>query len=210
MKCIGFDKRDMGFRHFYFDDSEFSASNPPKYKVWYVDDESDIDYIDCRYVMRIKSVDEQKTTTIQPQTEIKIELPSKQSDTILDDDIYSKSNENVISVPIEITNENPKTKKTTPKAEEPKKRGRKKKETKSLDNSNKAVSQPVDPSDYVRPYHTYEYNVTEFECVSIDEIMKQLNKYGENGWELVNTDISIGGMFTSKKRIICIMKRVKD
>ena len=40
--------------------------------------------------------------------------------------------------------------------------------------------------------------------------MKQLNKYGENGWELVNTDISIGGMFTSKKRIICIMKRVKD
>ena len=65
MRKIGIDKRDPSYRHFYYDDDVILSSNPPKYKINYVDDENDIDYVDCKYVIKIKDMPVVK----QPNTE---------------------------------------------------------------------------------------------------------------------------------------------
>lgn len=74
MKKIGIDKRDITYRHFYYDDEIILMSNPPKYEIHYIDDENDMDYIECSYVMKIKDVTEHNNVVMNNITEDVLEV----------------------------------------------------------------------------------------------------------------------------------------
>lgn len=205
MKCIGIDKRDPEYRHFYYDDETALQSNPPRYKVTYTDNEKDIDYIDCNQVVRIKTIKEEV-----------VESPQKQVSTVQEQVLTAIENPNGVlvedgSAGNSVTIEKPKRKKAESKKEttkEPPKRGRKKKI------SDDVITDPSAPNklseiNFFRVFHLFEYDVIKFEFSDINELKDTLNKYGDEGWELVHSNIT-DVLFSTKKNIICIMKRVKD
>lgn len=185
---IGIDKRDPSYRHFYYDDSEILTSNPPKYKVCYIDvegDESDIDYIECSNVVCIKTVVDK-----QSQTE---------SDVVI----------------INTTEENKKnTKETTPK----KKGRKKSTAETDVDikvPTNQSTESITDTTQHTEIDFSkimnikFEYKTINFDFSSIDELTNMLNEYGESGWELCCSEIYSEGLIFDKKKILCIFKKVK-
>ena len=208
MKCIGIDKRDPEYRHFYYDDETALQSNPPKYKVTYTDNEKDIDYIDCNQVVRIKTIKEEVVKSPQEQVLVAESLQEQvltaienPNGVLAEDDSAGNS----------VTIEKPKRKRAESKKEttkEPQKRGRKKKISEDM------IIDPSAPKKLIelnscRVFHLFEYDVIKFEFSDINELKDALNKYGDDGWELVQSDIT-DTLFSIKKNIICIMKRVKD
>ena len=144
MKCIGIDKRDPAYRHFYYDDETALQSNPPKYKVTYTDDETDVDYIDCNQVVKIKTIKEEVVESPQEQV---LTVTENQNGVLVEDDSAGNS----------VTIEKPKRKKAESKKEttkEPQKRGRKKK---ILDDviTNPSTPNNLSAIDFLRVFHLF-------------------------------------------------------
>lgn len=191
MRKIGIDRRDIFYRHFYFDDNDVLASNPPRYKIWYVDDENDIDYIDCSEVIKIKDapVTNENKSTIDINNEEKAATPLKSSDD---------------KVSTESINEQSK----------PKKRGRKKKSVGYTDDkieNTKPIQTPISSSSFtLEPSNLkFEYKAFTVDFSSIQELVNTLNEYGEDGWELCSSELYSEGVFFDKKKVFCIMKKIK-
>ena len=203
MLKIGFDKNDPECRKFYFDDDMVLTSNPPKYKIWYVDDETDIDYVPCADVFFLRPVNIEKEhvqTPIKvkketksqiltsPSTEVStIHVPEPPKTTIQIDDVEFVKN----GKPVEIKTE-------------PKKRGRKKKEQeKNVDNV-QTVQNNVEV--HVKP--EFEYKVIDEYLNDVDDLENMLNTYGRDGWELCGFEIYKTGIY-KQTSILCILKRNK-
>lgn len=197
MRKIGIDKRDPTYRHFYFDDSEVLSSNPPKYKIWFVDDENDVDYIECSKVLKIKDA----AVETQTANDDAIKIDSIQ-DKIADIAIPAHPKDEVDKLSDKVVKEQP----------EPKKRGRKKKpvEDNSIKVENNETTQAtISPLVVEQPNLKFEYKAFNVDFSSVDELVDLLNEYGEDGWELCTSEIYSGGMIFDKKKIFCIMKRIK-
>ena len=188
MKKIGIDKRDPEYRHFYYDDNEILYSNPQKFKVTYIDNENDIDYIDCSYVIKIKDV------------------PGFVEEPVVQNIVGDTVEKTVEEEPkVEVKQEHAK-----PKVE--KKRGRKKKEKEIadveeiVDAEKNPVEAKLDTS--MIKNNKYEYIVVDLSFSSSDILKDSLNEYGEMGWNLCSTELYSDGLFGGKK-ILCIFKRIK-
>ena len=183
---IGFDKKDILCRNFYFDDSEILTSNPPRYKVWYVDDENEFEYVLCSNVFVLKPApkDKQKNT-ITPVKEIKQNNVKVKETTITD---ISDTSNNVISV----NNDNQFKVEQSIEPETPvkKKPGRKKKET-----------TPIIQTNEIRKF---EYIVIDEDMRDVEDIQTMLNNYGKDGWELCGFEIYRDGFI--KNSILCVLK----
>lgn len=194
MKKIGIDKRDPSYRHFYYDDLKILLTNPPQYEVHYVDDENDVDYIDCSYVIKIKDIFESNTNIEQDNDAVVLNGDKKEVDNVLES---SDNSDKVIQI---------EEKKTT-------KKGRKKKVVKDLnkdiveDNKEDVNSQSSTISVSISNV-SYKYDVIELSFSNKEELVKMLNKFGADGWDLCSSEIYNNGLF-SDKRIICIMKKVE-
>lgn len=56
MLRIGFDITDSEGRKFYYDDSAMLTSNPPQYRVWYVDNITEQEFVQTKNVFVLKNV----------------------------------------------------------------------------------------------------------------------------------------------------------
>lgn len=197
MRKIGIDKRDPTYRHFYFDDSEVLTSNPPKYKIWFVDDENDVDYIECSKVLKIKDAPVE-TQTVNDDV-IKIDsIQDEKADIV----IPAHQKDEVDKVSVKEAKEQP----------EPKKRGRKKKpveDTTIKVENNEPTQATISPLVVEQPNLKFEYKAFNVDFSSVDELVDLLNECGEDGWELCTSEIYSGGVIFDKKKIFCIMKRIK-
>lgn len=184
---IGISKLDSSFRHFYFDDSHVLTSNPPKYKIWYVDDEEkEIKFINCSDVIAIKNApDEMQVdkTPVQPEP---VKINGDNLTTQNPSPIKVESSDITATIKIE-----------EPK-KEPKKRGRKKKETTTQT-----------PSTQIIVNSKYEYKVIDEELYDDEELETILNEYGDEGWEVCGFETYKDKFITNTVRIICILKRIK-
>lgn len=179
MKKIGIDKRDPNYRHFTYDDSEILTSDPPKYKVVYEDDENDIDYVECSYVICIKTIDDGiVVTNKKPDVEIKSEKVEK----------------------VEKVVKEPKPVKKQVVVEEPKKKQTRKKKTENV------IEVEAVSVDETTIRNSFKYKVIEYEFTQVDELEKYLNELGVDGWELCGFNIYKKGLFTSNY-IMGIIKR---
>ena len=190
MKKIGIAKSDPEYRKFYFDDTIMNTSNPPRYKVWYVDDESDIDYILCSDVFTLKLCEKP------------VKKPELKSEPVEESVTTIETTPEPIETPVE-----------TPK----KTSGRKKKPTSEIVTS-QPVSTITIPEPQSQPVFMtqkaikYEYKVLEVEMKENieSELETLLNKYGEEHWELIKvTDYKSGTLFNSVSKLMCIFKRYK-
>jgi hypothetical protein len=197
MRKIGIDKRDPTYRHFYFDDSEVLTSNPPKYKIWFVDDENDVDYIECSKVLKIKDAP--------------VETQTANEDVIKIDNIQDEKAD--IAIPAHQKDEVDKlSDKEAKEQPEPKKRGRKKKpveDTTIKVENNEPTQATISQLVVEQSNLKFEYKAFNVDFSSVDELVDLLNEYGEDGWELCTSEIYSGGMIFDKKKIFCIMKRIK-
>lgn len=210
MLKIGFDKTDPNYQKFFFDDDTVLTSNPPKYKVWYMDDNGDIDYSNVDYVV-CSNVFYLKPATIQlpqkQQPKIEHVQPQKVEGTLTSTEPISES---TIKIP-----EQPKTTIDLNEVEiipQKKKRGRPKKETKTSESTTHVLPSGicVGHVDYKleHPEYKYEYKVIEESFFNDEDIEKILNEYGEERWELCGFEIYKTGLIQSN-RIIMILKRRK-
>lgn len=188
MIYIGFDKTDLSSQKFYFDDSEILTSNPPKYKVWYVDDEHVIDYVTCSNVFKLKPApaDKQKEF-IKEETVVQVPIINEQKNITSN----SKESTNIKVEPIETKAE---IKESEPIAK--KKPGRKKKEH--------VIETPISTTVITNEIRKFEYKVLNEYFNSADDIENMLNEHGKDGWELYGFEIYKTGLV---KYIICVLKR---
>lgn len=182
MRNIGIDKRDPEYRHFYYDDSLMLSSNPPQYQVNYVDDESEVNYVDCRYVIKIKSCPGEE----QPKN---VDLVVEQVET-----------------PPEPKKEPTAPKETITSTPAPKKRGRKKK----VDDIT-IIKKEAEPMQINIPDMTfnvgYEYSVIELEFINTNDLANELNSFGDDNWELCSAQLFTDGFLSNRKKILVIFKR---
>ena len=59
------------------------------------------------------------------------------------------------------------------------------------------------------PIHKYEYKTIFIDLDNIDLLQVELNKLGENYWEIVNFEV-IQSILPSKSKLFCILKRNKQ
>lgn len=184
MKKIGFDKRDIEFRKFYFDDDEVTSSNPPKYVVRYIDNEKDIDYIECDNVFYLKPVNiqENKHNEINLDKSLEVEKPEIDDNSKLK--LTQKKSDGDIKDEVK---------------EEPIKKKRTYTKKKLIEKEESIVKE--NKSDKI------EYKVIDEIFTSDDDIQNMLNTYGEEGWELCGFDIYHTGLVKSNTNIICILKK---
>lgn len=185
MRKIGFDKRDSQYRKFYFDDDIMLSSNPPKYKVWYVDDENEIDYIECQNVFYLKPA------PVQPQSNKKDE-----STTVVNDSISNISKSTKEDNVIKIDNQE---NTNTSIIEQPKKKRTYKKKTQTELSSSETCE--------TCEIRKFEYKIIDEPFISDSDIQNTLNSYGQGGWELCGFEIYKTGIVKSSNNIICILKR---
>lgn len=197
MLKIGFNRTDPTSRKFYYDDSQVLTSNPPKYKVTYVDNENDIDYVECSKVFYLKPAN--------------IEDYKKQSQSRLK------------STPAKKTVE--KTKKTEPTIAEvsntketlKKRGGRKKKDVGVVDTTSDGVSvsatslpatQAVIQVDNVVGLK-FEYKVLDESFENTEELQNTLNELGESGWELCGFETYRTNLFNKPTSAVCVLRKRK-
>lgn len=186
MLKIGFSRQDPESRKFYFDDSQVLTSNPPKYKIWYVDDETDIDYIECSKVFYLKPA---KIERNKPKPVVKKEEPQQP----------------ITSEPIVIE-----TKPETPK----KKPGRKKKVSTSTDIlPTPTPSMDILPTPTTSVIFdkniTYEYKVIDESFENTEDLQDTLNGLGEDGWELCGFETYRTNLFNKPTSAVCVLRRRK-
>lgn len=197
MLKIGFDKSDPNYRKFYFDDSQVLTSNPPKYKIWYVDDESDIDFIECSKVFYLKPAQVQKQEHVEPIQETTVKVKPVESpqltlsnSTYLEKSTIAQPETPKITVDLNQVNIIPK-----------KKRGRPKKD--------KVVEEVYKETDNISNSKlSYEYKVIDEYLKDGVELETILNEHGDDGWELCGFEIYKTGL-TKQNTILCIFKRIK-
>lgn len=194
MRKIGIDKRDPSYRHFYYDDEVILSSNPPKYKINYVDDENDIDYVDCKYVIKIKDMPVVK----QPNTET--ETVVEKIDSSVENGSLSVSYNSDYDNSITVTNQTTDYETKQMVENEPVIKKSKKK-SKNVVENNVQCEENRHIGDI-----KFEYRVFEYDFDNIDELNNKLNEYGEDGWDLVSMEIYKSG-FVNKKRVLCVMKK---
>ena len=202
MLKIGFNKTDPECRKFYFDDDEVLTSLPPKYKIRYVDDETDIDYVPCSEVFFLKpanlenkqnvvqtpvvKVEEEVPTLTSPSTQVStIHVPETPKTTIQVDGVEFLKN----GKPVEVKTE-------------PKKRGRKKKEPEKV----VVDVQTIQNSGETHVKSEFEYKVVDEYLDGDNELENMLNTYGKDGWELCGFEIYKTGIY-KQSSILCILKR---
>lgn len=210
---IGFDKRDPDMRKFYYDDSSVLTSNPPKYKIWYVDDITDIDYVDVSQIFVFKSVPP-------------------------DDEIYGKlgiSPGFVAPQPIIIETPQPKNevKQITPTVEskplpkfEPdfedtkpvqRKRGRPRK-NKPTETEQKNPVQTTNITttdthtsirlDVPKTNEKVIYKVIDdIDLSDVEEFNDKLNELGKDGWDMCGFETYRVGIIQPEVKCICIFKK---
>lgn len=193
MVKIGIDKTDPLGRKFYFDDSMVLTSNPPKYKVSYVDDESDIDYILCKDVFVLKPAPANKQPQPKEHTHTVNVKENINNVQVIDKNTLSKSTIRVPENTSITTEEN-----NNVVEKQKKKPGRKKKEPTVENEVN------VDTSNEIR---NFEYIVIDEHFNDSDELQDMLNKYGQDGWELCGFEIYKSGLINPNS-ILCVLKRL--
>ena len=183
MVKIGFDKTDFENRKFYFDDTEVLMSNPPKYKVWYVDNEHDVDYVLCSnvFVLKLAPKDKQKNNVSEKQ-EIHVSSPTKS---------ITKTSDKQETIKVEPVETEAKINESEPPVK--KKPGRKKKEQTNI----------TQISDETRKF---AYKVIDVHIMDIEEIQNMLNEYGQDGWELCGFEVYKNGLIKPNS-ILCVLKR---
>lgn len=186
MRKIGFDKRDSQYRKFYFDDDIMLSSNPPKYKVWYVDDENEIDYIECQNVFYLKPA------PVQPQSNKKDESTTVVNVDSISNISKSTKEDNVIKI------DNQENTNTSIIEQPKKKRTYKKKTQTELSSSETCETCEI---------RKFEYKIIDEPFISDSDIQDTLNSYGQGGWELCGFEIYKTGIVKSSNNIICILKR---
>lgn len=212
MLKIGFDRRDYECRKFYFDDSAILTSNPPRYKVWYVDDETEVDYIECEYVFVLKSV---KNKDNEPSAK----SPSKKS-TPTPNTVKEEKSVNIVESVTENAVENVVVE--TPKEESSKidnithidpeivkgvQAIIKPKRTRTSTKTIKITPKPKTESTTIQIADVkYEYKVVDDYFNDSDNLEKILNDYGKDGWELCGFEIYKNGL-TKPNSILYILKK---
>lgn len=184
MKKIGFDKRDSEFRKFYFDDDEITSTNPPKYIVKYIDNEKDIDYIECDNVFYLKPANIQDNKNKEIDTDKSLDFKKSEIEIKSEPKHVQKKSE--VDIKSEVKEEQPKKKRTYVKK-------------KSVEKEETIVKE--------KKFDKIEYKVIDEAFTSDDDIQNMLNTYGEEGWELCGFDIYHTGLVKSNTNIICILKK---
>lgn len=231
---IGFDMTDAESRKFYFDDSRVLTSNPPQYKVWYLDDTSDQEFVLANNVFVLKRVPESEleevcirlgisyTPPVTSSTTIienKVEYKEEKQDTFTSDSNRPKPIMEIKVLPqekTEIINED--VVEEAPK----KKRGRPKK-TLIGKNGFPHVGGKGSHCPSVKKEDTVELpnggsmiciDPGKFEYMVVDEVMditdefsNTLNEYGGDGWEMCGFNVYREGLLSSELRVMCIFKR---
>lgn len=200
MVYIGFDKTDLSQQKFYFDDSQVLTSNPPKYKVYYVDNEFDTDFVEVKNVFKLKPAPADKREKFGVQKSIKEETVIKAPETLTENITATTNENNTIKIEIPKIPES-----TVVEIQGTKKRGRPKKETKETTKVIEHVQIPViqnkEPS-------KFEYKVITEELDNYESLENILNEYGKECWELCGFEIYKEGIFTKKSAtILCVLKK---
>ena len=211
MKWIGISRNDPEQRKFEFDDSVVLKSDPPQYSIRFLDN-NEITSTLCSDVFKLKPVKPfKKMENVKPVEKPMFETPV----------LYDEKNENTDGEELdeelqrEIMDElkpkfkTPQTKTDTVTKEEKtvKKTTRKKK----TDETQFAAPVTDNPTTTVVdiPIHKYEYKTIFIDLDNIDLLQVELNKLGENYWEIVNFEV-IQSILPSKSKLFCILKRNKQ
>ena len=202
MLKIGFNKKDPDCRKFYFDDSTVLTSNPPNYKVWYLDDENDIDYVFCSDVFYLKPAPNQPKNEIEKSLEQVVQnnqlsgkITAPIDDTIKQSTISKPEppKDTIYLDKVDIISDGKKVEIVT----QPKKRGRKKKETEE-----KSITSTCSCDTSIQ----FEYKVIDEYLETYEKLEIILNEMGQDGWELCGFEIFKTGI-TKPNSVMCIMKR---
>ena len=211
MKWIGISRNDPEQRKFEFDDSVVLKSDPPQYSIRFLDN-NEITSTLCSDVFKLKPVKPfKKMENVKPVEKPMFETPV----------LYGEKNENTDGEEVdeelqrEIMDElrpkfkTPQTKTdTVTKEEKPVKKTTRKKKTEETQITKTVTENPTTTVVDI-PIHKYEYKTIFIDLDNIDLLQVELNKLGENYWEIVNFEV-IQSILPSKSKLFCILKRNKQ
>ena len=211
MKWIGISRNDPEQRKFEFDDSVVLKSDPPQYSIRFLDN-NEITSTLCSDVFKLKPVKPfKKMENVKPVEKPMFETPV----------LYGEKNENTAGEEVdeelqrEIMDElrpkfkTPQTKTdTVTKEEKPVKKTTRKKKTEETQITKTVTENPTTTVVDI-PIHKYEYKTIFIDLDNIDLLQVELNKLGENYWEIVNFEV-IQSILPSKSKLFCILKRNKQ
>ena len=211
MKWIGISRNDPEQRKFEFDDSVVLKSDPPQYSIRFLDN-NEITSTLCSDVFKLKPVKPfKKMENVKPVEKPMLETPV----------LYDEKNENTDGEEVdeelqrEIMDElrpkfkTPQTKTdTVTKEEKPVKKTTRKKKTEETQITKTVTDNPTTTVVDI-PIHKYEYKTIFIDLDNIDLLQVELNKLGENYWEIVNFKV-IQSILPNKSKLFCILKRNKQ
>ena len=211
MKWIGISRNDPEQRKFEFDDSVVLKSDPPQYSIRFLDN-NEITSTLCSDVFKLKPVKPfKKMENVKPVEKPMFETPV----------LYGEKNENTDGEEVdeelqrEIMDElrpkfkTPQTKTdTVTKEEKPVKKTTRKKKTEETQITKTVTENPTTTVVDI-PIHKYEYKTIFIDLDNIDLLQVELNKLGENYWEIVNFEV-IQSILPNKSKLFCILKRNKQ
>lgn len=211
MKWIGISRNDPEQRKFEFDDSVVLKSDPPQYSIRFLDN-NEITSTLCSDVFKLKPVKPfKKMENVKPVEKPMFETPV----------LYDEKNENTDGEELdeelqrEIMDElrpkfkTPQTKTdTVTKEEKPVKKTTRKKKTEETQITKTITENPTTTVVDI-PIHKYEYKTIFIDLDNIDLLQVELNKLGENYWEIVNFKV-IQSILPNKSKLFCILKRNKQ
>ena len=211
MKWIGISRNDPEQRKFEFDDSVVLKSDPPQYSIRFLDN-NEITSTLCSDVFKLKPVKPfKKMENVKPVEKPMLETPV----------LYDEKNENTDGEEVdeelqrEIMDElkpkfkTPQTKTdTVTKEEKPVKKTTRKKKTEETQITKTVTENPTTTVVDI-PIHKYEYKTIFIDLDNIDLLQVELNKLGENYWEIVNFEV-IQSILPNKSKLFCILKRNKQ
>ncbi len=213
MKWIGINRNDPEQRKFEFDDSVVLTSDPPQYSIRFLDN-NEITSTVCSDVFKLKPVKPfKRVENVKPVEKPMFEKPVMYGE----EDGNNDGEELDEELQREIMDElRPKFKTTQPqtitdtlsKEEKTVKKTTRKKKT---DETQFAVPVTNNPTTAVVdiPTHKYEYKTMFIDLDNIDSLQVELNKLGENYWEIVNFEV-IQSILPNKSKLFCILKRNKQ
>lgn len=214
MKWIGINRNDPEQRKFEFDDSIVLTSDPPQYSIRFLDNNETSSSF-CSDVFKLKPVKPFKPTkrneNMNPVEKPMFETPM----------LYGEEDKNTITegldenIQMEIMDElKPKFKKTqtitntVTKEEKPVKKTTRKKKTDETQFATPVTNNQTTTVVDI-PIHKYEYKTIFIDLDNIDSLQIELNKLGENYWEIVNFEV-IQSILPNKSKLFCILKRNKQ
>ena len=211
MIWIGINRNDPEQRKFEFDDSIVLTSDPPQYSIRFLDN-NEISSILCSDVFKLKPVKPfKKKENIKPVEKPMFETPVLYGE----EDKNTNGEELDEELKREIMNElKPKFKTpqiitdTVTKEKKTVKKTTRKKKTDETQFTAPVTDKPTTTVVDI-PIHKYEYKTIFIDLDNIDSLQVELNKLGENYWEIVNFEV-IQSILPSKSKLFCILKRNKQ